>query len=745
MIWYYHLDPALVSIDKLNTLVNQLANVQNQFQANYADVTSLQQGSNSAPYLTRMVLSSSLFGSDETTSTLEAFQSRISVAQIPIAVLGIMIMVLILFFVSLMTGLLVERQNDAIALLRSRGASSGQIFWALMTQSISLGLFALLLGIPLSLFAVYTLSKKILPAGAQDALNVLTTNAGPLIVTGIVYALSIVLIVLLTMGISLFVAARADVLTLRRQSSSRSQRRPLWQRLNLDILAGIIALGGYAISFYLTSLGNVLGSDAQTLIATPLTIVAPFFLIIGCMFLFLRIFPIILGLIASLVVRGRGAVSMLALAQIGRSPRQAIRMALLLALAVAFALFTLVYTASQSQHIQDISIYQVGADFSGRYTQSNSFDVTKVNAHYKPIVGVLSASSGYVGQASGGKGGITMEVRAVDAATFASAVIWPSAQETEAGTTLLAQEVHQRAKSIKNGVVPAIIDTHTANQLFLHVGSFLTVRTTGLDIPNMETVVIGIVPHVPTVNDRIGVGGKKNVIPGGILIDYPTYETIYSNELQKMKVTQLYADTPAINSVWLHSRSDADSLANVRLALKQPTRTLQGLNDRWAILASLQNDPLYLILSGLLIVGTVTALLLALVGDLLASWLSASVRLTNFAVLRAIGTTPREVASMLTYEQSLVYITGLLLGIGFGTLLSFSVIPALSLTDINSTLPTGDQFYALQTAFPTRIIIPPTLLWGLLVVVVLYGVALTMMVRIVSKPTMSQTLRLNED
>jgi len=171
---------------------------------------------------------------------------------------------------------------------------------------------------------------------------------------------------------------------------------------------------------------------------------------------------------------------------------------------------------------------------------------------------------------------------------------------------------------------------------------------------------------------------------------------------------------------------------------------LLNLSDRRAILAALNTDPLYLILSGTLTIGTVASLLLALIGTLLTSWLSARTRLTDFAVLRAIGSTPHQLASMLTWEQAAVYLTGLLLGVGIGEFIVQTVVPALTLTNSNTNVG-SNQFYTLQTAFPTQIVLPSSLLLALLALVAIYGVALTMMVRIVSQPSLSQTLRLNED
>ncbi len=103
------------------------------------------------------------------------------------------------------------------------------------------------------------------------------------------------------------------------------------------------------------------------LILPPMTLVGAVFLLLGCMLLFLRIFPFILEGLAHLAVRARGAISMLAIAQMARAPRQSLRMTLLLALAVAFGIFSLVFSASQAQRIPTVAAYQVGANFSGTY------------------------------------------------------------------------------------------------------------------------------------------------------------------------------------------------------------------------------------------------------------------------------------------------------------------------------------------------------------------------------------------
>jgi len=416
---------------------------------------------------------------------------------------------------------------------------------------------------------------------------------------------------------------------------------------------------------------------------------------------------------------------------------------MLLALSVAFLLFTVVYQSTQTQHIQNVTNYLASADFSGDLVASvGRADQAATIRPYQTIPGVITASIGFIGTGIGGTGDLPMQIRAVDATNFGQTVIWPSSAAAQTGDALLKRLADLRGSSLLGTVVPAIVDTTTISKLHLHIGSLFQVTVD--EYGNLPTnyLIIGAVPHIPSVNDLTSFNNQGQVLSeGSILVDYQTYTAAFTRQVRNNR--QLGAlNPPPLNHIWLHTRDDAASVSSVRIALER--LHLLNLSDRRAILAELNADPLYLILSGILAIGTLTALLLALIGNLLTSWLSARTRLTNFAVLRAIGSTPLQVASMLTWEQALVYLTGLLLGVGIGAFIVQTVIPTLTLTDLNTSV-SSNQFYTLQTTFPTQIVLPSSLLLVLLALVAIYGVALTMMVRIVSRPSLSQTLRLNED
>ena len=743
LIWHYQLNASRLSSTDLDSLISKLANVQSTMdtQYGYLEQGNADDAASSSLYLTAAQITSPVLDANGN-STLDQFRSRIAVARIPSGVFTILISVLVLFFVSLMTTLLVDRQTEMIALLRSRGASRGQIFGSLLLQAIIVGLLALLIGLLLTFFAVLFLGQRLLPATSQDALNIVTNQPLQALAQTLLYGLVIVLVTLFTMSFSLFMVVRLDVLALR-QETTRSTARPFWQRFYLDIAAGIIALAGYGFLLYVTSVTSELQGDAQVLVTTPLSIIAPFFVIIGCLFLFLRIFPLLLHLLARLAARGRGAVALLALAQIARTPRQSLRMTLLLSLATTFVLFTLFYTATQSQHVQDIVNYQTGADFSLHLNSLNELPTT-VTAPYRALPGVLTASAGYEDQGYGGTANLPVEIRAVDASTFDRAAFWPSQQAFQQADPLFKKLVALRPSKPEGDLVPVIVDQTFADKLQLRAGATFIAHAQNVSPNDIHCYLIGVIDHIPTVAPLLSTNGKPPVTTGGIVMDYQTYLYAYQQEAQAQQIPAAQRDQPGVNMVWLHTTDNPAVLAGIRSTLNDSTFQFLQLSDRRLLISTLQADPLYLIMDGVLTIGTLTSLLLALVGGLLVSWLSARSRLINVVTLRALGGTSEQITGMFGWEQAIISLTGFVLGAGFGILLAVSVIPSMTFTDLNSNL-SSTQFFALQSALSTHLVVPPSLPLLVFVGIAIYITVVVLMVRAVARTNLGQALRLNED
>ncbi|MGH2496266.1 MAG: FtsX-like permease family protein [Ktedonobacteraceae bacterium] len=651
--------------------------------------------------------------SGELFDILPNYVQRIYAGEVVISASLILIVGLVLFLVSMMVSALIERQAATIATLRSRGATRRHVFGTFATQGIGLGVVALLAGPFVALLLVQLIARWLLPANQQSALDVLTGNPVTAALSVGWYALFAVVVAVFMAIVAIRRATALDVLAFRRESA-RETRAPFWRRLHLDLFFALLVCTGYVAYTYLAGSAFATDSAVQILLGL-LALIAPLLILAAGITLFLRLFPLLLRMGARMAARGRKASSMLALAQMERAPRPAARMILLLALGTAFALFMLTSIATQQQRPIDAAAYQVGADFSGSISSSTQNQtLAQVEAAYQRTAGVTSATAGYVTSVTvnTNQGSVINDIGAVDTDTFAKTATWSPSYADQSLSSLMTLLVSHRADAATHDVVYALVDDGMWKSLGLSTGSSFILPTS--DGFNTHFIVAGRVHAIPGVYDS-----PSN---DGMIVDYQSYATAYAKDSG--------GGTLSPSIIWLQTRSDAASLASVRHAYP-------ALQDRRAILDTLQKDDLHINIIGLLGAGVATALLLALVGTLFSAWLNASNRLTSFAILRALGMAPGKIAAVLLWELGIICAAALALGAGLGYLLTTLTGPVLFITDfiegINSGTPAQVVIPSLQFAITLGAII------------CICVVALAQMARLVSRPSLGQTLRLNED
>ncbi|HEX8036278.1 MAG TPA: FtsX-like permease family protein [Ktedonobacterales bacterium] len=715
--WTYQLNVSRVTTSTLNDLLDRLGRVQ-------TDVPGQLSGSQG---LQGVFLDSGAY------QALGNFRTETIVLQIPLLLILLQVIALVLLFVNMMAEVLVEHEAESIAVLRSRGATRRQIFNSFTLHNIGLSLIALIVGPLAAIPLVRFLSLRSLPAQSQNAVDALSGN--PLAVA---YGLRwYVLVAVVAAGFAMIFstnrAASKNVLALRRENA-RSTTKPFWQRLNLDLIFGGLSLLGYA--GYSLAIRQV--SPRIQLILSPLSLIAALVMLVAAALLFLRLLPILLTIGSRLSTRGRGAASMLALTQMARAPRQPIRMTLLLALSTGFTLFTLIYSGSQAQRLVDAAAFQVGADFSGTIPVSATKNVTvaDLTAKYRQIPGVTSATVGYTADLTPNNDAAGLPVRlfAVDSDTYAQSASWTDQDSTQPLSTLMAQLRAARATAASTDSVPAVLDDATWQAFHLSPGAQFTMQPPGYDSQSMRFVAVARIHYLPTVYDSFQGGGFSGA-NGGVLVDYQSYAAVYAHDLTT-------SAGPAANMAWIATRDDAASVASVRKALGTGELALDNLQDRRQITDAARDNPLQIDMANTLLIGAATALLLALIAIWVGSWLNARRRLVNFAVLRALGTTPAQLRAMLVWEQVIVYIAGLALGLVLGWVLSLTALPLLLFVD----LVTGGNFTNTPNVPPARVILPGgtlALALGVLVGICLLALVLTMTA--LARLSLGQTLRLNED
>jgi ABC-type antimicrobial peptide transport system permease subunit len=655
-------------------------------------------------------------------ATLSTYAQRIVVLEIVIACLLLLILAIILFLVAMMSDMLVEQQAVIIATLRSRGATQGQIFGSFALQGFAIGLVALLAGPLLAILLVRGIASGLLLPADQSALTVITTNPISAALDVKWFAFVSVAVGFAVMITAINRASKLDIVTLRREST-RGKRVPFWRRFHLDLFAIVLIVAGYFIYSSLWQTFIVAQSDDPIIynMVKIVGFIAPPLFVAALLMFFLRLFPYMLRMVAALAAKMRSAPAVLAFVQVQRSPRPAARIVVLLALAIASSCFLLTLMTTLQARTSDAATFAVGADFSGPLTSSDALKTfSALKTRYSTLPGVQSATLGYSNDINNPLGDI--HIFAVDAGTYAHTALWPAQDSAQPLPDLAAQLVAHRSDATTHNVVYALVDSALWQKYGLTPGARFTMYMNDSDTVQVTFFALAEVAYIPSTYNTPA-DPESDI---GLIVDYQSYATVYAKES---------AMALAPNTVWLRTSDDASSLARMR-------RMFPDLQDRRLITASNQDNSTHLDIIGALAIGVAAALLLALIGTLLSSWLNASNRLTGFAVLRALGMSPRQVAALLLWEQVSVYILAFLLGTALGALLIIFVTPAITLLDLSgpSSLYNPYDVPPAQAAIPY---VQLSLLLGGLAIVCL--VALLLMARIISRPLPGQSLRLNED
>ena len=284
-------------------------------------------------------------------SVLAAADRSLLVSRSGVLVSSVQLAVLAGATLLFLAGLLAERRNVEAAILRSRGASPGEV-----------GLLALAEGALLAVPAV--VAGPWLAALSLRALN----HAGPLAEIGLEleprvdllsYVLAAVAGLLCAVGLAGPALRSAAVATAVREQG-RPQGTGIVRRAGLDLV--VVALAALAYWQLRRYQGPVVESIRGRLGIDPLLVVAPALGLLAGALLALRVVPAI-GVLAERVATGtRGLVAPLGTRQLARRPARSSRAAVLLTLALAIGLFASAYGSTWLRSQEDRAAYEAGAD-----------------------------------------------------------------------------------------------------------------------------------------------------------------------------------------------------------------------------------------------------------------------------------------------------------------------------------------------------------------------------------------------
>ncbi len=292
--------------------------------------------------------------SSELPDVIAEYQQKLFFTRLPLFALMLLIVGIGLYYLVLVATMVVERQAGEIALLKSRGASLGQIMTAYLIEGLALAAFAIGLG-PLLAAGVIRLLGPTPPFAdlSQGELlrTTLTAEAFGMAALGAVLALAALLW-------PAYRASRASMVHYK-QSLARPTRQPLFLRYYLDLV--LVAVGAF-LFYQLRQRGSLVTENLfGDLSADPLLLVSPALFMLMIALVFLRLFPVALR-VASWALQGLSGVTvLLGLWRMVRNPLHYSRLILLLLLATSVGMFAAGFRATLNRSFEDRAAYEAGA------------------------------------------------------------------------------------------------------------------------------------------------------------------------------------------------------------------------------------------------------------------------------------------------------------------------------------------------------------------------------------------------
>ncbi len=287
---------------------------------------------------------------------LDEYEEQLLLARIPLFLMIFLVIGMLIYYLSLVAGLIVKSRTGEIAMLKSRGSTTLQIGVLSLVEGLMLSVPAVILG-PLLALGVSRALGNIFFDFSPPAGDLLSAALSPeAFLLGVGGALMAVAVLTIT---TLF-SARQGIAEFR-QAGARPPTLPFMQRYYLDLVAlGVIGLLWWQIERRGSALVNSLGSGTQEIDYSLL--LGPVMLLLGLGLLVMRFFPLMAGLMAWLAEVSGPAWLVQALRRVSRDPAVPGTLVVLLMVASALGVIGAGFSSTLKGSQKDRALYAAGAD-----------------------------------------------------------------------------------------------------------------------------------------------------------------------------------------------------------------------------------------------------------------------------------------------------------------------------------------------------------------------------------------------
>jgi ABC-type antimicrobial peptide transport system permease subunit len=371
--WYYYVDPSRIYSTQAKAITAAIGYVETS--------------------ITTQISNSGLFTNLDATIT-EYLQKQLF-TQVPLYLLVFQIAAIIFYYIATVASMVIEQQTGEIALLRSRGASTTQIFGIFLIEGLLFSAFGGVVG-PLLGASVFGLLGKTAPFIPLTGGGLLPIRFSPMVFVLAAVAAGLCLLAFMIPAIQ---ASRRSIVHYR-QATARPPRAPVWQRFYLDIMLLVIGAGLY---YEIRQRGTLLTQKMfGDLGVDPLLLITPLLFMLAVAIVFLRIFPILVSIASRMSRYITNSVIVLTLRYMARNPIHYSRLILLLMMAASVGMFSASFLGTLNRSYFERVAYASGSDVRLENPQNYGMGKKAMAEQYSQVEGVEEVSLAYRGTASVG-------------------------------------------------------------------------------------------------------------------------------------------------------------------------------------------------------------------------------------------------------------------------------------------------------------------------------------------------------
>ena len=659
-------------------------------------------------------------------SLLEDFIADQKKVETTLTILQVPVLVLLCAFLFMISRQMLEMEQSEISLLKSRGASKGQIFRLYLMQSSFLAVISLFIGLPLG-----SLLCRIL-GSASAFLEFVQRRPLQTRFTGEVFLYAAGALVLSILMTVLPVFRQSGISIVRQKQSRARSKRPVWQKFFLDV--AILAVSIYGYYAFRRQQEEIVSSVISGKAMDPLLFLSSGLFILGASLVCLRLQPLLVRAVYFLGKRRWKPAGYASFLEILRTGRRQYFIMTFLMLTVALGIFNTTVARTILANAEDNLRYHVGADVVLKEKWWNNEDAVRQGMasvllyrepdfeRYTQLAGVNSAAKVYINE----KISFPREKKAmlITSVPRLYAIHTKSfGQTTSLPEDVMPEHYYSYLNKLAANPDSVLLSAAFRDILGLKVGDTIVYRgqdAVGKDYPDISATICGFFEYFPGFQTRqawLGADGNAQVSAQYLIV------------ANLSAIQRQWGVTPY--QIWL----DVDSTDSLYRFAEENQIEYTEFQDVGVMLADIRRDTLFEGTNGILTMSFIVILVLCAVGYLIYWILSIRSRELLFGIFRAMGMSRGEIIRMLLNEQIFSSLLSIACGAGIGILASRMFVPM-----IQTAYSAADQVLPMQLITQQSDMLR---LFGIIAVMLV--VCLAVLARQVFRMKIAQALKLGED